>query len=130
MLHSLNSLLALCILLGLVHLVVAGALSVASRGNKWALGPRDGEPPPLSRIGGRADRALRNFLETFVFFAAALVCAIAIDRDGPRAVLGAQLYLWGRVAYLPLYLAGVPVLRTIAWGVAVAGIIVLVSTII
>jgi uncharacterized MAPEG superfamily protein len=130
MFHSLNGLLGLCILLGLVHLVVAAALGVASRGNKWALGPRDGDPPPLSRMGARADRAFRNFLETFPFFAAALVCAIAIDRDAARAVLGAQLYLWGRVAYLPLYLSGIPVLRTLAWATALAGIIVLVTVII
>lgn len=129
MLHSLNSLLGLGILLGLLHLVVAGALGVASRGNKWALGPRDGEPPPLSRMGGRAERAFRNFLETFPFFAAALVCALAIDHGGARAVLGAQLYFWGRLAYLPLYLAGVPILRTIAWGVALAGILTLVFAI-
>jgi uncharacterized MAPEG superfamily protein len=130
MLHSLNSLLALSIVLGLVHLLVAAALGVASRGNAWALGPRDGEPPPLSRIAGRADRAFRNFLETFPFFAAALVCAIAIDRDAARAVLGAQLYFWARVAYLPLYLAGVPLLRSLAFGVALAGIIVLVTVIV
>jgi uncharacterized MAPEG superfamily protein len=36
--------------------------------------------------------------------------------------MGAQLYFWGRVAFLPLYAIGVPFLRTIAWTAASAGI--------
>jgi uncharacterized MAPEG superfamily protein len=36
---------------------------------------------------------------------------------------GAQLYLWGRVAYLALYAAGVFLLRSLAWNVATLGIV-------
>ena len=39
-------------------------------------------------------------------------------------VLGSALYIGGRVAYAPLYLAGVPYLRSGAWGVAVTGIMI------
>jgi uncharacterized MAPEG superfamily protein len=34
-----------------------------------------------------------------------------------------MLYIAGRVAYLPLYASGVFVVRSMAWNVAIAGII-------
>ena len=37
--------------------------------------------------------------------------------------LGAQLYFWARVAYVPLYAAGIPYLRSLVWAVSVAGIL-------
>jgi len=126
---ALPFMLALCILLGLLYLLLAATLATASRGLPWTLGARDGEPPPQSVAAARAQRATVNFLETFAFFAAALVCAIATHHDGARAQLGAQLYFWGRVAYLPLYLLGVPLLRSLAWGVALAGLLIVVTAI-
>ena len=36
---------------------------------------------------------------------------------------GAQLYYRGRVAYVPLYAIGVPLVRSIIWNVATIGII-------
>ncbi len=38
-------------------------------------------------------------------------------------VWGAQLYFWGRVAYVPLYAFGIPLVRSMAWSVATVGII-------
>ncbi|HTQ36785.1 MAG TPA: MAPEG family protein [Steroidobacteraceae bacterium] len=122
--------LALCILLGLLHILLAATLCTAGRGLKWTLGPRDGEPPPQPVTAGRAQRAAANFLETFPFFAAALVCAIATGHGGARAALGVQLYFWGRVAYLPLYLLGVQLLRSLAWGVSLVGLLMVVAAII
>ncbi len=130
MLGSLPLLLGLAILLGLFHVLLAGALVTSCRGTKWNLSARDGEPPPVSVTAGRAQRAAANFLETFPFFAAALVCAIATSHDGHLAVLGAQLYFWARVAYLPIYLVGVPVIRSLVWGVALVGLLMVVLAII
>ena len=36
---------------------------------------------------------------------------------------GAILYFAGRLAYVPLYAWGIPVVRTLAWGVAMLGIL-------
>jgi uncharacterized MAPEG superfamily protein len=38
-------------------------------------------------------------------------------------LLGARLYFWGRLAYVPLYATGVPLVRSMAWNVATTGII-------
>ena len=126
MFHTLPSLLALSILLGLLHVLLAGALVTRSRGAAWNVGNRDGDAPPPSLHAARAQRASGNFLETFAFFAAAVVCAIAIQRQGDQVVLGAQLYFWARVASLPIYIIGIPVVRSLVWGVSLAGILMIV----
>lgn len=126
MFSALPSLLAATIVLGLVHVLLAGVLVTTSRGLKWNMGNRDGAAAPVSVHAERALRAQANFLETFPFFAAALVCAIAIDREGSVVQTGAQLYFWARLAYLPIYVLGIPVIRSLVWGVALAGLLMIV----
>jgi uncharacterized MAPEG superfamily protein len=79
--------------------------------------------PPLQGVAGRLNRALHNFLETFPLFVAAVLMADATNRHGASAVWGAQLYFWARVIYLPIYAAGIPVVRTIVWTIASLGIV-------
>ncbi len=42
-----------------------------------------------------------------------------------RTVLACELYFWARVAYVPLYAFGVPVVRTLVWLVSFAGLLML-----
>lgn len=115
--------LAWAAVLGLVQLLLAATLMTAQRGSRWNVGPRDGQPPPLTGVAGRAERAFRNFLETFPFFAAAVLGVVAAGRTGEASALGVQLYLWARIAYVPLYLAGIPYLRSLVWSGAMAGVV-------
>jgi uncharacterized MAPEG superfamily protein len=69
------------------------------------------------------ERALRNFLETFPLFAAAVLVAHEAGRHSWLTEWGAQTYLAARVVYLPLYAAGVPVVRTIVFMVSMVGIV-------
>lgn len=116
------------VLLGTVYLLAAVIPSVLTRGFPWALGPRDGEWPALGTLAGRLDRAWKNFGETFPLFAAAILIEAQVPQDSELAALGAQLYFWGRVAFLPVYALGLPVVRTLVWTAALAGIVlVLVS---
>lgn len=110
--------------LGTVYLLASVLASVAGRGMPWAMGPRDGEWPPLGAVGSRLERSWRNFMETFPLFAAAVLIEAQITPDSELAPLGAQLYFWGRLAFLPLYALGIPVVRTLAWTVAFAGILI------
>ena len=41
--------------------------------------------------------------------------------------LGAQLFFWGRLAYALIYLAGIAWVRTAAWAVSIAGIVLVMS---
>jgi uncharacterized MAPEG superfamily protein len=109
--------------LGLVQLILAVLFSVGTRGLPWAFGPRDTAGAPLGTMGARMERAFRNFLETFPFFAVAVLLAATLNRHTAMTVLGAQLYFWARVAFVPIYVSGIPVARTLAWGVALVGIV-------
>ena len=45
-----------------------------------------------------------------------------VGRENSSTALGAALYLGGRVVYLPLYALGIPVVRTLAFVVALVGL--------
>jgi uncharacterized MAPEG superfamily protein len=115
--------LALSVVLGFVHITVSAIATTHQYGIKWNLSARDAPLPPLEVIAGRLQRALHNFLETFPLFAAAVLIADATNRHGWLAVLGSQIYFYARVLYLPIYAAGVPVVRTMVWSVAALGIV-------
>lgn len=117
------------IALGLIQLLLATLPSVFTRGLPWAAGPRDEPGAPLGTYGGRLDRAFRNFLETFVFFAAAVLLAHALGKSTPNSVLGAQIYLWARVLYVPAYLLGLPFVRTLIWAASLVGVLMVMSAI-
>jgi uncharacterized MAPEG superfamily protein len=109
--------------LGLVYVLLAAALGTGQRGLAWNAGNRDGEARPLTGIAARALRAQANFLETFVFFAAAALAVVVSGRSSAHTVLGTQLYFWARAIYLPIYLIGIPYLRTVVWAISLWGIL-------
>ena len=109
--------------LGLAYVLIAAGLATQQRGIKWNAGNRDGEQKPLTGAAARAVRASQNFLETFPFFAAAVLAVAVTNRSTPHTTLGAELYLWARVAYLPVYIAGIRYLRTVIWAVAFWGLL-------
>lgn len=112
------------VILGLVHIALAATLTVTQYGAQWSAGNREAAMPPLQGLAARCDRALKNFLETFALFAAAVLAARLAGADADLVALGAQLYFWGRLVYLPVYAFGIPYLRSLVWLVATAGIIV------
>jgi len=109
--------------LGLLYVLVAAAFGTWQRGLRWNAGNRDGEVDPLAKYAARADRANRNFLETFAFFAAATLAVVAMHKAGAQTATGAQIYFWARVAYLPVYVLGIPYLRTAIWIASLWGIL-------
>ena len=116
------TLLALSAGLGFVHIVAASHSASLQRGYRWSASARDEPVEPLRGVAGRLDRALKNFFETFPLFAAAVLLDNAVDRHNALTEWGTQLYFWGRVAYLPLYAAGIPLVRSLVWNVAAFGI--------
>ena len=115
--------LAWSVALGLVHVLLGATLTTHQRGLRWNVGARDAVLPPVTGVAARVDRALRNFLETFPFFAAAVLAVVVLEWGDASTALGAQCYFWARLAYVPLYAAGVPYLRTVVWGVSLWGLL-------
>ncbi|MBB5206754.1 MAPEG family protein [Chiayiivirga flava] len=113
--------------LGLAQIMLAAAFVTRERGLAWNAGARDSVLPPPSGVAGRLDRASRNFLETFPFFAAAVLAVMAAGVADERTAFGAQLYFWARLVYVPLYAAGVPYVRSIAWVASIAGLLMVLN---
>jgi uncharacterized MAPEG superfamily protein len=115
--------LAWSVFLGLAYIFVAAGLATHQRGLNWNVGNRDGELKPLTGAAARADRASRNFLETFGFFAAAALAVVLAKQSTTHTAMGAEIYVWARLAYLPIYIVGIPYLRTLVWAVSLWGIL-------
>lgn len=122
------TMLTLAIILGLLNLMIAARIGNGQRGIKWNTGPRDTPSPPVSAVAGRLERAFRNFMETFPFFAAAVLIGHLIDRHNWASLIGAQVYFWARVVYIPLYGFGVPHIRTLVWLIGTIGLILVVAS--
>jgi uncharacterized MAPEG superfamily protein len=116
-------LLLAAILLGFFHIVLQALGATFTRGIHWNAGPRDEVLPPLSGKAGRLERALRNYLETFPLFAAAVLTAAVTGIGNFCTVWGAILYLGARIAYVPLYVFGVRYVRSFAWIIAAFAIV-------
>ena len=115
------------VVLLLVHIVAQGATVVRERGLAWNAGPRDDGTPPKGRIAGRAQRALDNFKETYPAFVALALALVVSGRTGGMGDTGACLWLGARTVYLPLYLFGVPWLRSAAFGLSLAGLLMMLT---
>ena len=88
----------------------------------WFAGSgRDHEAPP-DIWNARAQKALRNLIETYGVFVALAVATELSGRSDGFTQWGAQLYFWARWVYLPLYLSGVQYGRSLVWLVAASGL--------
>jgi uncharacterized MAPEG superfamily protein len=119
--------LAWSIALGLICVVIAASFSTLQRGLLWNASNRDVEAKPLIGPGARAWRACSNFLETFPFFAAAVLAVVLTKTNSAHTAEGAELYFWARVVYLPLYIIGIPYLRTLVWAASIVGLLMVLS---
>jgi uncharacterized MAPEG superfamily protein len=89
-----------------------------------SLGNRD-EPPPTTRFVDRADRAAKNMMDNLVLFIAVLAAARLGGVHDAQVDTGAQIFFWARVVYFPVYVVGIPYLRTAVWAVGLAGIVLI-----
>lgn len=113
---------------------IAIMLGAVLRNREWTpAGMKDGfsnrdHLPEATPMGGRADRAAQNTKEGFILFTAlALVAHVA--GAGEQAMLGATIFFWARVVYLPIYIAGITYVRSLIWAVGVVGLAMMVGAV-
>jgi uncharacterized MAPEG superfamily protein len=106
----------------LAHIAVQFGFAIPLRGLAWNAGPQDEGQPPLGRYAGRAQRALDNYKETYPAFLSLALALVITNRTGSLGEVGAYLWFAARVAYLPLYLLGVPWSRPFAFGLSLIGL--------
>jgi uncharacterized MAPEG superfamily protein len=120
---SLSTLVLAATVLAWLMIMIASALR--TRGDVQVMAGNRDNLPPASPLAGRADRAAKNMLENLVLFVG---IAVAVGGKNPaRAQLGAEVFVAARLVYWPIYLAGIPFLRTAAWTVGTIGLALLAS---
>ena len=112
-------------LLAILHLLAPALLRVRQYGAAWGAGARDEAVPPPTPLAGRLARAQSNYYESFPLFAAAILVIYVADLESPTTLLAAWTWLAARVAFLALYAAGVPYVRSVAWGASILALVTL-----
>jgi uncharacterized MAPEG superfamily protein len=123
------TMLAWTLVLALVQVFLPVAGKTLQYGSKWNAGARDEPVPPPDKLTGRLDRAQRNLYETLPLFIGAVLIAHVAGRESATTALGAQLYFWARVVYVPLYAIGVPYVRSLVWLVSLAGLVMILAAV-
>ncbi len=117
--------LAWSVVLLIVQIGLQASGSVLQLGLPYAASPQDEQRVPPSLVAQRLNRILRNFLQTYpAFIAVALM--LAFTKTGTETTaLGAAVWFWSRVAYVPVYAIGLHWVRTVVWFVSVIGLLMM-----
>jgi len=114
--------------LALVQMLVALLAAIVQVGLMALVGNRE-NLPAFAGWAGRAQRAHRNMLESLTIFGALVLVAQVAGKSNAVTALGAQLFFWGRLAYAPVYVIGIPWLRTGLWAASFVGLLQILSQI-
>jgi uncharacterized MAPEG superfamily protein len=119
--------LACVLVLALIQILLFDVARTGQYGLKWNMSPRDqADMPPLSDMAKRLERAQANLFETLPLFIGAILIAHVSERANDLTALGAHLYLFGRIAYVPLYAFGLSPWRSLAWIVSLVGLLMVI----
>ena len=117
-------LLVWAVVLTFVQMLVAVSGATLQIGLPKLAGNRE-DLPALTGWARRAQRAHVNMLESLVLFAVLVLACVLAQKTNSTTLLGAQLFVWARLVYAVVYLAGVPWLRTAVWFVSVIGLVLI-----
>ena len=106
----------------IVLVVIQATVGVQAQGLVPMAGARDNLPEPTT-FQARTRRVVDNHREGLTMFAPLVIAAALAHVTNSWTVLGAQLFFWSRLAHAVLYLAAVPMVRPLAWGVGLVGTI-------
>jgi uncharacterized MAPEG superfamily protein len=110
--------------LTVVQMLIAVSGATLQVGLPKLAGNRDGLTD-CSGWAGRAQRAHRNMLESLVLFAVLVLIAVVSSKTNSNTLLGAQVFVWARLVYAVVYMAGIPWLRTLVWLVSMIGLVII-----
>ena len=97
---------------------------------RWGISGIVGNRENLPELPAWADRALAahgNLTENLVHFAALVLVAHVVGAANDITAMGATIFFWARVAYLVVYTAGIPWVRTIAFMAGWVGEVMILS---
>lgn len=113
----------------LVLTLIQGTRNVLLLGLPTAAGNQH-EIDPWTGWNDRLNRAIRNLIEAVAIFAPVVLAVQMLGLNSDVTALGAQLFLAARVLHAIVFTAGIPWIRTTAWFIGVAGILMVGSPLI
>lgn len=114
----------------LANIYLPAALFFPSVGMTRHVASRDDLPQP-GRYVGRARRSLANYQENLpIFLTLGLLAMIVESADMEQAVLGAEIFVLARIAYIACYMAAIPWTRSTAFLVGLGGQVMMLLAII
>lgn len=87
-------------------------------------------PPAVPAWAKRSERVHANNVENLAPFAALVLVALLDGVSTPWTELGAALFFWGRIVHAVVYIAAIPYLRTLAFVVSWAGMVIIFAEIV
>ena len=85
-------------------------------GPLYTAGNRD-EEQRATGVAGRLKRAFDNHFDGLILFTIAVVVVVLGNASSPTTETGAWVYLAARVLYVPAYVSGVFLVRSLIWSV-------------
>ncbi len=116
--------LAYAALLQVAHFVIYSIAASLTLGLKVTAGPRD-TMPQITGMTGRLQRAFNNHFEVLLLFAIAVVVIEQSGQSTDITQTSAIVYLVARIAYVPAYLSGIYMLRSLIWFVGLGATVVM-----
>jgi uncharacterized MAPEG superfamily protein len=107
-------------LLYIVQVLIAAVATDLKNGVAWGLGNRD-DIPASSGFVGRSQRAYSNMAENLLPFACIALLVQSTGNTGEMSALGASVFFYSRVLHAGFYLAGITVVRSLAYFGGLAG---------
>jgi uncharacterized MAPEG superfamily protein len=115
------------VVLLLAQLILQASTASLELGLPYALGPRDAGRKPRSAHANRTARAFYNLLETYAAFVGLALALAVTGKAGGSGALGAEVWFWSRVVYVPIFIAGIPVIRTLVWLASIVGLVMMLA---
>lgn len=111
------------LVLAVLQLFLTAAACRQQDGLQWASSNRDGDPPRYTGMAARLKRAQANLAETLPIFIGAVLLSWVSGRYSPLTGWGAGIYFLARTLYVPAYAFGWGPVRSLIWGISMAGLI-------
>ena len=120
---ALENILILSFLLVMIQLTIPMLIELLTKNTnlKYFLSSRD-ENTKISAHAQRANRALKNLLETFPIFIGLAILSLIKDVDNSSIAL---FWLTFRIIYVPVYVLGINYIRTGIWAASLICLICL-----
>jgi uncharacterized MAPEG superfamily protein len=118
------TMLALSVALLFVLVLIQATAGTQAQGLMKMANARDDLGPP-SVWQARTKRCVDNHREGLIMFAPLVLIAAHQEISTTMTVWGAQLFFYSRVAHAVVYLAGLPYIRPLFWGVGIVGTIMM-----